>query len=500
MKHVRQYSIVACVVTVLGGCAAPVSREALREQNADRDLAAFAAGAPAPGEGLTLEQAVEYALQHNLDATLAETEREIQDELRTGSKLALLPLLMAQTEYSRRSKNIASSAESIETKQQTLEPSRSSEKHVRTREISLIWNLLDFGISYYRSRQATNEVSIAAERLRRVRQNLVLDVTRTYYECVVAREAAGMARSLVDRAKGRQQTLRKQVESKTVSQVSGLEHETRLIEMQIKLQAFEREYRAAKTRLASLMGAPVHADFSLAEADFSTMPTGLEMDMKAFEQEALLNRPELFQQDCEEKISADNARIAIVQMFPRPSLFLRWEGDENKFLHHQAWTTAGLRASWDLLAIPRRVYEHRAAKRRTEYVRDRRTLLAVAIISQVHLATIDYEEVVEAAQLVRELSSAQNQIVVAMERHQQEGKATVDEVLDSEAKGLFAQVRYMSVCADLITARQRVLNSLGRDPCHIPAAESADDAPTPPVETASPGPEAMGEEETEAEE
>ena len=459
----RNSSMVMCVVTLLVGCATPVSREALREQNAARDLAMFAARAPAPEEGLTLEQALEYALRYNLDAALADTERAIQEELRTCAKLGMLPSLVARAESSHRSEEIASSAESLETKRESLEPSRSSEKEIRTGEIALIWNLLDFGISYYRSRQAAGQVSIAAERLRRVRQDLVLDVTRTYWECVVAREAAKMAQSLVERSQERQQALRKQIESKTVSQVSGLAHETKLIEMQIKLRGFKRQYQAAKTRLAGLMGAPVDADFTLAEADFSTTPAALQIDLKEFEQEALLNRPELFQQDCEERISADNARVAIVQMFPSPSMFFRLETDQNKFLHKHSWATAGVQASWDLLAIPQRAYERRAAKRRTAYVRDRRTLLAVAIIAQVHLAAIDYDEATETVGLIRGLSEAQTKLVAAMERHQQEGKAAADEVLDSEAKGLFSQVRYMSASADLMTARQRILNTLGRD-------------------------------------
>jgi len=204
-------------------------------------------------------------------------------------------------------------------------------------------------------------------------------------------------------------------------------------------------------------------DFSLAVSDFSETPVKLTDDLLAFEQEAMMQRPELFQQDLQERISADDARLAIAQMFPSPALFLRYQHDRNKFLRHKTWTTVGARASWDLLSIPRQVFEHRAARRRVTYVRDRRVLLAVAILSQVHLAAIEYEEAIETHRLVRGLSDTRQQYLDVVRNRQQQGEVGADAVLDAETKQLFARVRYMSAYAEVMTAYARLCNSLGRD-------------------------------------
>ena len=52
--------------------------------------------------------------------------------------------------------------------QQNLQPFTSSEKNVFSADLSLSWNVLDFGLSYIRAKQAADDVLIAEEERRRV--------------------------------------------------------------------------------------------------------------------------------------------------------------------------------------------------------------------------------------------------------------------------------------------------------------------------------------------
>ena len=72
------------------------------------------------------------------------------------------------------------------------------------------WNLLDFGISYFRKRQSKNESTKAIEQTRRIRQQLALDVAQAYWQAQVAREARKHARQLLIEIKERQIDIEKQ--------------------------------------------------------------------------------------------------------------------------------------------------------------------------------------------------------------------------------------------------------------------------------------------------
>ncbi|UCE59905.1 MAG: TolC family protein [Phycisphaerales bacterium] len=465
VSPVRRRCLIAASVSVAfaSSCGLQAGSRHARIMNAALDLKAYQASAPVISHPLTLDKALELADRHNIEVWIAAAESRYQHELATQSTLKMLPSLMAGTEYGERSRYDASSSQSLETGKESLEPSFSSEKRTRTFDVSATWNLLDFGISYLRARQQNNRVFIVAQRERRVRQNLVLQVTQAYWRAVAARESAGDAEKINTEVSAKLASMRGQIADKTISELDALKRETSLLERQDELRRYKREFLKAKTELGKLIGLVPGTSFTLAEVDLDQPVDELDFDAEALEQEALQSRPELYEKDSEEAISRDEARIALARMFPSPAMFLRFDYNSNRFLVFDHWNTLGIRASWDLLSIPQQLAHHGAMKLQTELITKRRTAIAVAILTQLHLSLIDYADAHEQYEFSETISLKRGQLLEAVQSQVTEGKSHGGEVLDQRMKHLKLRAKHLSARVNLMTSMARLLNTIGRE-------------------------------------
>ncbi len=445
------------------GCAPQPGLQEARDANAEQDMESYRCRGPTIDGPLTLQEALDYAVRYNIEAWIAAQESRFQRELATQSTLKLLPSLKLGSDYGDRSRFDASSSQSLETGQQSLEPSFSSEKRTASFDISATWNLLDFGISFLRARQQNNRVTISIQRQRRVRQNLTWQVTRVYWRAIAAREVADRAEPINQAIAAMLEKTRQEIDDQTISQTDGLKRETSFLQRQDELRRYRREYLTAKMELSRLIGLPPGVPFTLARFDFNKPLEAAEFDAAELEWEALRQRPELFEKDLEQDISRDEAHIAIAQMFPSPAMFWRLNYDNNRFLAFSQWNTLGINASWDLLAIPHQIKQHDACTLQTELIASRRLAIAVAILTQLHLSLIDYREALEQYQFNGTIAGKYDALLEAIHSEVEEGKSHGGERLDLQMKHLKARAKYLTACSNLNIAGARVRNTVGRD-------------------------------------
>lgn len=457
------------------GCAAQRGRQETRDFYASTDMAAYIVRAPVISEPLTMQDALDYADRYNIHVWIAAKERDFQKELATQSLLKMLPSMIAGAETKERSTFDASSSQSLASGEESLEASLSSGKQNDTWNVSATWNLLDFGISFLRARQQKNRVGIAEERERRVRQNLALEVTQAYWRAVTARESAAEAEHIREEIAASIEKVERQIVDRTLSEIDGLKSEATLLSQQEGIRQYKRNYSTARAELGALMGLPPGARFTLAEVDLDQGAPLVEFDIAALECETLRSRPELFEKDLEEAISRDEVHVALAQMFPSLSLFWRYDNDRNRFLVFNDWYTAGLRASWDLLAIPQKMKQREAVKLRSELITQQRIALAVGIVTQLHLALIDYEEAIERREITWTIAQKRRALLVAVESAADEGKSHDGETLDHRMTYLKARAKYLAAHANLMASHARLLNTIGRNLTHGGSERVADD-------------------------
>ena len=124
---------------------------------ADDKLARVTAQQEPVTQGITIHEAMARALKYNLDFHVEVFNEALAARKLDTARLDTLPKLAASALYSGRN-NESGGRSSV------LFPDREKFQE----DISLSWNILDFGLSYVRAQQAADEVLVAEENRRKI--------------------------------------------------------------------------------------------------------------------------------------------------------------------------------------------------------------------------------------------------------------------------------------------------------------------------------------------
>jgi outer membrane protein TolC len=413
-----------------------------------------------PSNYLTLDDAIAVALDRNLDLLVKEWEGAVQRETATREHLKLLQSLTLSGELSWRNKNTGSSSQSLNPLIPPAPPSISSNQTVRRWDFTYTFNILDFGVSYFRAQQEHNKAIIQSIEYARLQNNLVLDVTRQFWKVIYAQKAIQESQALINRMIAQRESIRSEVAARFISEMPALKAEDQLLSVQIQLHAYQKEYHEGKMELARLMGYPACLEFELADLD--TFEINAEVsDPCALSEIALLNRPELFSLDVEEKIGVNEAYAAIVQLFPALAPFSGANFDGNTFLINNFWLIAGVRAAWNLFAIPQHIAEMRIGIEDQMTSRARRMALSIGVMSQVHLAFFLYKDNLEQFRLIEEQRNVKKQIYQTAAKQFRVGLTSGIDVLNYEADLYIAELNYLRAFSELQIALEQLNNAMG---------------------------------------
>ena len=131
---------------------------------------------------ISFEEAVARALKYNLDYRLKLMESALASGLANLSRYDMLPNLLANAGYASRNNDSGGNSVDIDTGQRTLSNSTSQERNRQLASAEFSWNMLDFGVSYFRAKQQADQYLIAEERRRRREEKLA--ESEAYWEKV----------------------------------------------------------------------------------------------------------------------------------------------------------------------------------------------------------------------------------------------------------------------------------------------------------------------------
>ena len=117
------------------------------------------------------QTADEREKQEDIDRSEPEAQRQLD-----LSTFDMLPKMAAEAGYVTRSNVSASSSESVLSGTTSLEPSTSQDRNRRVADLTMVWNVLDFGVSYVTAKQQSDQRWIAEERRRKVIHTIVQEV------------------------------------------------------------------------------------------------------------------------------------------------------------------------------------------------------------------------------------------------------------------------------------------------------------------------------------
>ena len=339
-----------------------------------------------PDHVFTLNECVVLAKRNNLDLKVFGLEEQVSKEMQTSEFLGMLPELNISNNLTSRNNTPASSSRQIHGDGYgTYTYSQSQERTVNYFNIDLALSAIDFGLAFFNTCQANDRMLLRQQRTRRAEQNLVLDVTRVYFQVAAAQRAIKITRELLKNCKDRYTLIEKMGDSGKITPFRAFDEVKRFVEMEKRLTNYIRSYENSCVELRSLMGLYPNAQIKVDDAILDKVPVFTFPEMELMEQIALMKRPELFEIDMQKHINVLECRKTIVSMFPNVRMFVDFTNSSNSFLYHNSWVEIGIRAAYNLLTLPRQIARYRAFSAQVDAEEYRSYAQAIAVMAQVRM-------------------------------------------------------------------------------------------------------------------
>ncbi|WP_206365535.1 TolC family protein [Siculibacillus lacustris] len=463
------------MATALASCAvAPTTfTDAEFQAKATADMTAMFAADEPVSQHLTLAGAIARALKYNLDNRAKMIEQALAANQTEVDGWDLLPKAAASGGYVGRSDHATTTSRDSVTGQPSLaNPSYSLDRDRGTADLGLAWNLLDFGVSYFNAHQDADRVLVAAEHRRKAVQKLVQDVRTAFWKAAAAQALDGTVRRTIAEAEGALRDSRAVESGNFKSPIDALRFQRSLLENIRQLELVSQQLATAREELCVLInvrpGTPLRLD-AAGERGLPSIPYSLPQ----MEEIAFVGNPDLREQAYVARITADETRKSILKLLPNVSLTASREFDSNSFLIKQQWYDAGARVSLNLislLSIPDRMKLGAA----NEALADaRRLAVRMAVLSQVHIAYLDYGNSRRAYRRASQIADVEGRLT-SLVRARSDGDALgVLERISSETSAIGARLRRQVAYADAQQALARVYATLGID--LLPEGTTSDD-------------------------
>jgi outer membrane protein TolC len=323
--------------------------------------------------------------------------------------------------------------------------------------------VLDFGLSYVRAQQKSNEVLISQERRRKVANRIIEDVRTSYWRSVSAERLLTKLQQLETAVSTTLSNSERLAERRLSAPLTALTYQRELVEIQAEIRKLQRELVIAKAQLAALMNLKPGTQFSLVLPDRSQkMPevkyTGEDMMMTA-----LKSRAELREVSYRQRINAKELDVALLSALPSFRGVLGVNVDSNDFLYNNDWMQWGARASWNVLNLFRYPAQKKAVKAQDDLLNQRELALTMAVITQVHVARARFGHLTEELDTASHQMSVQDRIMGQIRAGHRAGVMSQQTLLREEMNTLVAEVKYDIAYADAQNAYANLFASMGID-------------------------------------
>lgn len=465
-KTFKRTVFAAAAVLLLSGCSVTApnqlsSDDMLRLANLDQ-MQMFGRQEPVTA-AITMDEAVARALKYNLEHRLSMMERAISENMRDVKSMDLLPKVTASAGYRDRSNELASSSESLATGQQSLVPSKSSERDGRTADLEMSWNILDFGLSYYEAKAAGNKALAAEERRRRVVADIARQTRAAWLAAASAEELRDEVAGALRDANAALAQSREAGNRRLVKPLDALRYQRDLLNLVKQLETLETELVKAKSKLAQLMNLQPGTPFRLAKRTGGYATPAVPYRLSDLEVLAMTRRPELREESYLARNAVLETKMSLLKLFPNVKLFAGINYDDNKYLVNSHWADVGTQVSWNLMSLFSVPGILKGNELKKEIAPLRRQAIRMTVLSQLHVAWNQRFLAEKAFKRANEIASVQTkidtQVVNAVRSHAE----TRLEAVRTRVETLLAKRARDLSYAELLNAQDAIYQASGFD-------------------------------------
>ncbi len=464
MRSAHAVSLVA-LCAAIAGCA--ITPDPLGDAElstlADASLARITADQEPVSGAIDLYEAMARALKYNLDRRVEEMNAAVRIRELDLAHYSLLPTVVASSGYAARDNYNASSSTNVITGVESLATSTSQEKRIGTSDVALSWNVLDFGLSYVRARQAADKLLIAEELRRKVVTRVIEDVRTAYWRAVSADRLIQRLGALEARIRRAQANARASVDDRQTSPITAVTYERELVEIKRAIQELQRDLAVARTQLAALMNLKPGTPFNLA-GGASGRPLAFAMPVDAMIGTALQNRSELKEVWYQRRINEQELHAALLELLPGLTPYAGTNYDSNDFLYNNHWLSWGAKASWNLLRVVQYPARREVIEAQDRQLDARGLAVTMAVITQVHVSRIRFVQFSRELATANEFLDVQRRLVGLMREEATAKRISEQTLIREEMNTLVAEARRDIAHAGMQNAYASIYTSMGLDP------------------------------------
>lgn len=456
MRHLLLVGSVPAVAAIQG-CAslAPPLREAEVAGYTMRLAEALAAESPPIVGRLTAATAVERALRLNYDLRASTLEAELAEQRARVEAGGMLPEVLAQSERYRRNKPHLSRSS------QSYGYSGSSDLATLSNTIALSWNVLDFGLSYIRTRQTENEAGKKWEETGIVAGRIIEDTRLSYWQAVALHTLTPrLARLDTEVAKAMDMSRRAEAD-RLLNPRDSISFQRDTLNLRREINDLFSQIAGADERLKSLIAAPAGSKLEL---DAKRSLDGLRLPRSSLSEDvmrALTQRPEIRQHIYDLRITADEVNAAVLRVLPNLSLNEAFNTDSNSFLLSNNWVSWTSTLAVHLIELVRLPAKLESIEHEQQVHRARMLAAAATIAMQVHVARARIGVELRAYRDAEEFAKAQKQLQRQTFSAFKAGRIGEQVLAQDDAAALLAEIRAILAFGELHAALAAYEVSLG---------------------------------------
>ena len=467
-KRARRFLPLTFAVALVASCTTvpnPFTNAELAATASDREARIISAGQEPVSGPIDLYEAMARAIKYNLDHQVELKEEALRLAELGVTDFDMLPDLVANASFTGRDNAPGASSLSIESGTESLEPSRSTEREVLDTDLTLSWDILDFGVSYYRSKQGGDEVLIALEQRRAAINRVVEDVRTAYWRTVSAQRLLGRLGHL----KGEAQAALRQSEALSdggvADPLTALNYQRDLLTILRAIEELRRDLSVSRNQLAALMNLRQGQDFTVVIPSYDgRRPPIVNTSAEELSRLAFRNRPELREISYRLRINDRKRDVALLESFPSLRAFIGVNSSSNDFLVNNDWVSYGARASWNLLNIVRYPRRKRAVEAGETLLDARALALTQAVAAQVFVSKARVQSLRQELGTVAQLDAVNGRIARLVSAGAASDAEGSQERVKERMNAVLATLRHDETYADLQNAYANLYAAVGLDP------------------------------------
>ena len=414
---------------------------------------------------IDLYTAIALAIENNKDLKVKLFETALADSKIKDVKFDMLPTMSANAGYTGSEKYQSSTSATVgtddkaATKGTTFSTSRN--RDVVSRDIGFAWNALDFGLSYIRAGQTGDRYLIAKEIEKKAANNIAREVIRSYWNALSAEKLIKKYDPLIEKVKVALNDSQKIEEMLLQKPMDALLYQKELLDIKRALITQRQTLINSKVELGALMGLLPDQEYNLVKTD---EPINiLDMNIKSMEKHALVNRAELLENRYQERISVAETKVGLRSLLPSFNINAAYTSSSNDYLQNQTNFEFGSSVGANLLNVFRAPTIKKVNEANTEIIKEQRLALSMAVLSQVHLANIDYQMSTEEYDTSERYLNVSTKIANQVRNAQKIARFGELELIREEASTLVAELRRDIAFAKMQHSIAQVYTSVGID-------------------------------------